>query len=64
MHICPHSVTRQVTKLEDCTVKALDKIDAAFKKFLEYRLEEKEHKASEELDNCEKSSGECTHMGQ
>ena len=51
-------------KLEDCTVKALDKIDAAFKKFLGYRLEEKEHKASEELDNCEKLSGECTHMGQ
>ena len=59
-----HTVSQDRFKLEDCTVKALDKFDAGFKRCLEYRLEEEEHQASEELDSCEQISGECTHMNQ
>ena len=59
-----HTVSQDRFKLEDCTVKALDKFDAGFKRYLEYRLEEKEHQASEELDSCEQLSGECRHVNQ
>ena len=59
-----HTVSKDKFKLEDCTIKALDKFDATFKKYLEYRLEEKEHQASEELDSCEQLSGECRHVNQ
>ena len=59
-----HTVSQDKFKLEDCTIKALDKFDAAFKRCLQYRLEEEEHQASEELDSCEQLSGECRHVNQ
>ena len=59
-----HTVSQDKFKLEDCTVKTLEKFDAGFKRYLKYRLERKERQASEELDSCEKLSGECTHVNQ
>ena len=59
-----HTVSQDRFKLEDCTIKTLDKFDAAFKRYLEYRLEKEEHQASEELDSCEQLSGVCRHVNQ
>ena len=58
------TVSQDRLKLEDSTIKTLDKFDAAFKRYLEYRLEKEEHQASEELDSCEQLSGECRHVNQ
>ena len=59
-----HTVSQDKFKLEDCTVKTLDKFDAGFKRYIKYRLEGKENQASEELDSCEQLSGECRHVNQ
>ena len=59
-----HTVSQDRLKLEDSTIKTLDKFDAAFKRYLEYRLEKEEHQASEELDSCEQLSGKCRHVNQ
>ena len=59
-----HTVSQDRLKLEDSTIKALGKFDAAFKRYLEYRLEKEEHQASEELDSCEQLSGVCRHVNQ
>ena len=58
-----HEITQARLVLGETSRKALDEFDAAFKRYLERKLnEEEEEQTSEELVKCEQLAGEETLM--